>query len=293
MSCRALCVARSNAKAPPGPLNDTLSSAAMSASVFAVIPLVAFSASSTTRIAFHISNAYPSGRSGWPVVSSVYAFLNSAANALFSGLSSSPDQGKAVVIPIAACFVADRTWWSASGPGPASMNPAARMPATFQAATSPSASSVTKAANTFFAGWDLIAAMTFAQSAPLFAGTVIRPEAVPPFFARPAMNAAADSVPKASSPLTTKKSRRPFLDTHSPSGSLICQDGGAPLRRTDVRIDRRLGEWDEDPDLQWSERDGRRRRRRARRAGGDGDDEREERRPDRAGAPRRSVTSRR
>ena len=41
-------------------------------------------------------------------------------------------------------------------------------------------------------------------SAPLFAGTNVRPVARPPFLPSPSMNAAADSVPKASSPVTTR-----------------------------------------------------------------------------------------
>ena len=68
----------------------------------------------------------------------------------------------------------------------------------------PSASSVMNEANTFFAGCALTPAITFAQSAPLFAGTAIRPVARPPFLASPSMNPAPDSVPNASSAVTTK-----------------------------------------------------------------------------------------
>ena len=56
--------------------------------------------------------------------------------------------------------------------------------------------------------------------------------------------------------------------------------GRAPLRCADVRVDRRLGEWNEDADLQRPHRGGGRGLLRAARgAGRDADHERQERRP--------------
>ena len=89
------------------------------------------------------------------------------------------------------------------------------------------ASTPANAANTFFVGCALMPAMIFFQSAPLLAATVVLVVAFPPFFARPSWKAAADSVPNASSPLSTSQSRCPDLATHSPRDSLICHDDGA------------------------------------------------------------------
>jgi len=78
-----------------------------------------------------------------------------------------------------------------------------------------------------------------------------------------------------------------------PALQLEIEIGRAALRRADVGVDRRLGEWDEDADLERAERAGGRRRRRRGARGDDEDEDAEERRPYAAGPPRPTPTSRR
>src|SRR5579859_2364282 len=94
------------------------------------------------------------------------------------------------------------------------------MPCLAHSSMKPSASSVWNAAKTFCVGWALMLATTLLQSPPL--GTALRSVALPPFLARPASNASADSVPNVSSTRHTKKSLSPLRDVHSPRGSLSC-----------------------------------------------------------------------